>query len=90
MRILSFLLVIILPSLLFSLNTSQKVSQLFQSLKKNPQALRIFLLKMPKGGELHYHWDGSSYPENLAYDIRNLDFGLFDILTIEGNSQNIT
>jgi adenosine deaminase len=73
-RILLLLLTIIVPSLLFSINSTQKVSDLFHSLKKDPQALRLFLLKMPKGGELHYHWDGSSYPENLAYDIRNDSF----------------
>lgn len=67
------LILAILPSLLFATTTAD-VGQLFKDLKKDPQALRIFLLQMPKGGELHYHWDGSSYPENMAYDIRNSGF----------------
>lgn len=67
------LILAILPSLLFA-STTEDVGKLFQELKRVPQALRIFLLKMPKGGELHYHWDGSTYPENMAYDIRNSGF----------------
>lgn len=66
------LLLLITPSLLIA--ATSNVDRLFQQLKKQPQALRIFLLKMPKGGELHYHWDGSTYPENMAYDIRNSSF----------------
>ena len=72
MRTLLFILVL-LPSFLFASSTAD-VAQLFQQLKKNPQALRLFLLQMPKGGELHYHWDGSTYPENMAYDIRDSGF----------------
>lgn len=55
-------------------SATPSVAQLFQQLKSNPQALRLFLLKMPKGGELHYHWDGSSYPENMAFDARKSTF----------------
>lgn len=74
MRRLLLIITILVPSLLFASTSTQKVSLLFNQLKQNPQALRIFLMKMPKGGELHYHWDGASYPENLAYDIRHEDF----------------
>ncbi|MSP53269.1 MAG: hypothetical protein EXR81_03345 [Gammaproteobacteria bacterium] len=74
---------LIISSLLFSLLTTvavatphdtRTVSKLFETLKMQPQALRVFLQAMPKGGELHYHWDGSSYPENLLYYARNSDF----------------
>lgn len=37
----------------------------FQSLQKNPHALYAFLKEMPKGGELHYHYDGAVYTETM-------------------------
>ena len=72
MRTLLFLIILV-PCLVLA-NATAQTSQLFEKLKSDPQALRIFLRMMPKGGELHYHWDGSSYPENMAYDIRHSKF----------------
>ena len=43
------------------------VEQHFQTLQTNPSALYDFLKAMPKGGELHYHFDGSIYAETMLY-----------------------
>ncbi|MCR9191754.1 MAG: adenosine deaminase [Gammaproteobacteria bacterium] len=37
----------------------------FETLKAKPRALYTFLKDMPKGGELHYHYDGSVYAETM-------------------------
>lgn len=37
----------------------------FNHIENNPTKLYHFLLKMPKGADLHYHLDGGSYAENL-------------------------
>lgn len=78
MKRLLIIPILFLPLLAVAVqNTSRDaktVNKLFESLKAQPQALRVFLEAMPKGGELHYHWDGSSYPANLAYYARNSDF----------------
>lgn len=37
----------------------------FQALRNKPDALYAFLKQMPKGGELHYHYDGSVYAETM-------------------------
>ena len=84
-KYLLVLLSLVIPAALWA---QPSVEQLFQQLKSNPQALRIFLHKMPKGGELHYHWDGSDYPENIAYMI-NHDHYCYDA-SILGASTNIT
>ncbi len=68
------ILLLFIPFLLSAQTQAGGVSQLFENLKANPMGLRLFLLNMPKGGELHYHWDGSTYPENMAYDLRNSNF----------------
>lgn len=41
------------------------VSNYFDSIKANPNALYAFLKNMPKGGELHYHLAGGAYPETM-------------------------
>ena len=86
MRTLFFLIVLV-PCLVLA-NITAQTSQLFEKLKSDPQALRIFLKMMPKGGELHYHWDGSSYPENMAYDVRHSKF-CYDakILGVDANNK---
>jgi adenosine deaminase len=44
----------------------------FQTLQaNNPAALYDFLKAMPKGGELHYHFDGSIYAETMLYLAKN-------------------
>jgi hypothetical protein len=37
----------------------------FQCARQDPNALRAFLLAMPKGGDLHHHLTGAIYPEVL-------------------------
>lgn len=41
------------------------VQTTFQSLQAKPDALYAFLKEMPKGGELHYHYDGAVYTETM-------------------------
>lgn len=44
---------------------SANVIEHFESIKSNPKALYAFFKRMPKGGELHYHFDGSSPAETM-------------------------
>ncbi|MCB1159100.1 MAG: hypothetical protein KDK45_16490, partial [Leptospiraceae bacterium] len=47
-----------------------KVSGFFEKIKSDPNSLRLFFAKMPKGGDLHHHLSGSVYAEtylDLAY-----------------------
>ena len=37
----------------------------FESIRKDPNLLTAFLLKMPKGGDLHNHLSGAIYAESL-------------------------
>lgn len=51
------------------------VREKFNQLQTQPDALYTFLKQMPKGGELHYHYDGAVYAEtmlNLAQQNKNL------------------
>ncbi len=43
------------------------VEQRFHALQNQPVALYAFLKKMPKGGELHYHYDGAVYTETMLH-----------------------
>ena len=45
--------------------TSANVTDHFNAIKSDPNALYTFFNEMPKGGELHYHLSGSSYPETM-------------------------
>lgn len=40
------------------------VKSYFEGIRNNPQLLREFFLKFPKGGELHTHLDGAIYAES--------------------------
>ena len=40
----------------------------FQSLQNNPAAMYAFLKAMPKGGELHYHYDGAVFTETMLQE----------------------
>jgi len=42
----------------------QLASRAFERARANPLALRAFLLRMPKGGDLHNHLDGAVYAES--------------------------
>jgi len=44
---------------------SASVIDHFKAIKSNPKALYAFFKHMPKGGELHYHFDGSSPAETM-------------------------
>jgi len=48
---------------LISLNLAAGVTEHFETIKKDPNALYAFFKEMPKGGELHYHLMGGAYPE---------------------------
>lgn len=41
------------------------INEHFNQIKTDPNALYAFLKVMPKGGELHYHLAGGSYPETM-------------------------
>jgi adenosine deaminase len=41
------------------------IDEAFQCARQDPNALRAFLLAMPKGGDLHHHLTGAIYPEVL-------------------------
>ena len=41
------------------------VDDYLKTIRTNPKALYAFFKAMPKGGELHYHFDGSSPPETM-------------------------
>src|SRR4051812_2271468 len=45
-------------------NSEQRASAYFERIKHDPVLLREFLLKMPKGGDLHHHLSGSVYAEH--------------------------
>jgi hypothetical protein len=48
----------------------------FQSARQDPNALRAFLLAMPKGGDLHNHLSGAIYPEVLLQLASNQGLGV--------------
>lgn len=43
----------------------RSIDELFQELKKSPPELYAFLLRMPKGGDLHNHLSGAVYAESF-------------------------
>ena len=48
----------------FTLSASeQRTANYFESIRKSPPKLLTFLLKMPKGGDLHNHLSGAIYAE---------------------------
>jgi len=42
----------------------QRAARAFEKVRANPLALRAFLVRMPKGGDLHNHLDGAVYAES--------------------------
>src|ERR1700680_1869177 len=42
----------------------QRAARAFAKVRANPLALRPFLVRMPKGGDLHNHLDGAVYAES--------------------------
>ena len=51
-----------------SQSPEQKTAERLSKIQNDPQALYVFLDKMPKAGELHYHLSGGSYAKNLFQD----------------------
>ena len=43
---------------------AQKAARYFESIRKSPPQMLAFLLKMPKGGDLHNHLSGAIYAES--------------------------
>jgi adenosine deaminase len=44
--------------------SEEKAARYFESIRKSPPQMLAFLLKMPKGGDLHGHLSGSIYAES--------------------------
>ncbi|QMT61636.1 adenosine deaminase [Legionella sp. PC997] len=55
----------------------------FDSIKSTPRLLKKFLTQMPKGGDLHMHVSGSSFPENLIH------YAQMDDLCIENKNLSV-
>jgi len=58
-------LALLLIAALQCTTTQANVINHFNSIKSDPNSLYAFFKGMPKGGELHYHLAGGSYPETL-------------------------
>ena len=48
----------------FPASTEQKTARYFESIRRSPPQELAFLLKMPKGGDLHNHLSGAIYAES--------------------------
>src|SRR6266853_5063919 len=44
--------------------SEQRTARYFESIRKSPPQMLAFLLKMPKGGDLHSHLSGAVYAES--------------------------
>ncbi|MFA5959930.1 MAG: adenosine deaminase [Tatlockia sp.] len=66
----------LLPLLVFYSLSQASVSDYFDQIKSEPNALYAFLKDMPKGGELHYHLTGGAYPEYMLQLAAKGDFCL--------------
>ena len=62
MRRCAWLLALLLASCLCD-DTGGSAAKAFDTAKANPGALRAFLYRMPKGGDLHTHLSGAAYAE---------------------------
>jgi adenosine deaminase/adenosine deaminase CECR1 len=62
----------------------ERTARRFESIRKDPVALRAFLREMPKGGDLHSHLSGAIYAESYlrwaAEDSLCVDTGTLTIL----------
>ncbi|MDP3561207.1 MAG: adenosine deaminase [Legionellaceae bacterium] len=65
-RFFCFLFVILFQTHVFSAD----INTYFNTIKASPKDLYEFFRHMPKGGELHYHFDGSAYPNALINQIK--------------------
>jgi hypothetical protein len=62
-KIISTLLILLSCALTVSAQSEQRTAAYFESIRKSPPKLMAFLLKMPKGGDLHNHLSGAIYAE---------------------------
>ena len=60
----------------FATKAYADVSSYYTSIQQNPAALYDFFKKMPKGGELHYHFQGSAYPAELIHLLKKHSYCL--------------
>lgn len=64
-NMMTLVLFALITQVAFANNNAAKTAHYFQTIKNKPEALTLFLQKMPKGGDLHVHIDGAVYAENL-------------------------
>jgi adenosine deaminase len=66
----------------------RSADQAFQAARQDPNALRAFLLEMPKGGDLHHHLTGAVYPEVLiqlaSYEGLSVDLASSSVQQCQG------
>jgi adenosine deaminase len=62
----------------------ERTARYFESIRKNPVALRAFLRALPKGGDLHNHLSGAIYAESY------LRWAAEDALCVETKTLTIT
>ncbi|MCD6055487.1 MAG: add [Gammaproteobacteria bacterium] len=67
-----------------TITPADKTSAYYQQILRDPEALRVFFEKMPKGGMLHEHFMGGDFPENL------LDIGAKAKFCINPNTYRIS
>lgn len=59
----------------FAMHTPEiNTEKYFEKIKKDPLQLYMFLLNFPKGGDLHNHFAGATYAENLILYGKDDDF----------------
>ena len=64
---MSRMVFLLLVSFAFALATpEQNTARYFESIRKSPPQQLAFLLKMPKGGDLHNHLGGAVYAESMV------------------------
>jgi adenosine deaminase len=56
------------PATAANASFEQRAARAFESARANPLDLRAFLVRMPKGADLHYHLSGGVYAETFIRD----------------------
>src|SRR5215475_13330383 len=73
-----------------TLSSQDRAMRAFEAARGNPLELRTFLVRMPKGADLHMHLSGAVYAEsflraaaedNLCVDLTALAFTKIDAMT---------
>jgi adenosine deaminase len=77
-------------SLVRAIEPADRAAHTFEAVRSNPLELRAFLVRMPKGADLHVHLSGAVYAEswiragaedNLCVDLAALAFTKIDAMT---------